>query len=266
MFKKISIIALTVVMALALVVTASARTLVVEIGEAEFEAHAFGGGSDFLMQSGGPEYDVDGGLWVVNRNETWDAIDFVVNSGEGGSGEDARYAGGANFADGDYVLAFDMSVLGATTIQILTNRDGGWATIMDSGSSDFSGEIPFTVRDNAEFSARGNTIDCKVIVVKGADGSEIVTTGIRFQTDAPLQDFVVKSLRVYEAGSASAPVVTTAAAADSGTTTATATAGDTNVASDAQKDGADTGVADVAVASAIALVAAGAVAFSRKKK
>jgi hypothetical protein len=46
----------------------------------------------------------------------------------------------------------------------------------------------------------------------------------------------------------------------------TATAGNTNVVSDAQKDGADTGIAGIATISAAALAAAGAIAFTRKRK
>ena len=47
---------------------------------------------------------------------------------------------------------------------------------------------------------------------------------------------------------------------------AAAPVGDTSAPVTTTKDGADTGIADVAVASAIALVAAGAVVFSRKRK
>jgi hypothetical protein len=72
-------------------------------------------------------------------------------------------------------------------------------------------------------------------------------------------DMDVDSVYLEGIGGTPAPVVTDAPVV-------TAAAGDTAVASDAQKDGADTGIADVAVASAIALVAAGAVVFSRKKK
>jgi MprA protease rhombosortase-interaction domain-containing protein len=65
------------------------------------------------------------------------------------------------------------------------------------------------------------------------------------------------TLTIGEPTATPEPVVTTAAPV---------VAGDTTVASDAQKDGADTGIAGVAMISAAALVAAGAVAFTRKRK
>jgi hypothetical protein len=73
-------------------------------------------------------------------------------------------------------------------------------------------------------------------------------------TNQTTHDYTITAISIT--GGSAAPVVTAAPVV----------AGDTNVASDAQKDGADTGIADVAVASAIALVAAGAVVFSRKRK
>jgi hypothetical protein len=77
-----------------------------------------------------------------------------------------------------------------------------------------------------------------------------------FQADAATDDYSITGITLLGG-----------AAADGGATqNAGGATGGTTGGADDEKHGADTGIADVAVASAIAIVAAGAVIFSRKKK
>ncbi|MDR2531250.1 MAG: hypothetical protein LBC82_00185 [Oscillospiraceae bacterium] len=269
MAKKLLTFALVAMLVVAFSITASAKTLVID-GSEQFAAFA-DGESPWFMQSGGPDYALDSGnLWIENRNNDYDALDFVVNSGDGGDGEAARFFGEANLEDGDYVLEFSVTMAQGTTFELKTNRDGGWTTILESGvnATSFSGSVNFSVKDNETLRNAGAVANCKVIEVSSLEGDDLITTGFRFQTAEPFSDFAVTELKIYSLGGDGGGGNDGAGDGGADGTGDDNSGGDAPVLGndDDDKHGADTGVADVAVASAIALVAAGAVVFSRKRK
>jgi hypothetical protein len=160
----------------------------------------------FFTQSGGPDFDYkDGMLWVQNRTNDYDAVEFSINCGTGGSGEAARFFGTPNLPNGYYTLEFEMMSLEPTIFQVKTNRDGMWATLAESSSdsTSFSGSVGFNVWDNQILRNQGEVPDCKVMEVNDISGTALITTtGIRFQTDDPIVDYALMSLKIYYGGGA----------------------------------------------------------------
>ncbi|MCL2693599.1 MAG: hypothetical protein FWE60_00660 [Oscillospiraceae bacterium] len=232
MAKKILILALAIVMATSFAVTASARGALVkdladnlvqfaEIGNADEE--------DWLQNSGGENAAFEDGLWREKRIQDYDAVDIKA----------------MNLSDGDYIVVVDVF---AFTPTMFTIQTGGspYGPIIASADGVTSHTFEYAVSvDDGKWQV---TLD---------NGTETSQERIRIQTgqDAPIDDFCIKSIRIYEAGGGGGG----AAPADGGG------AGATDGGADKDKQ-PDSGVGDVAVASAIALVAAGAVIFSRKKK
>jgi hypothetical protein len=134
----------------------------------------------------------------------------------------------------DYTLSVSFSSADSEGY-LIAQADNPWGWLVNSeGSATDTLTLEFTLDND--------------LLLDGQNRVRLMTTN---QTT---HDYTITAISIT--GGSAAPVVTAAPVV----------AGDTNVASDAQKDGADTGIADVAVASAIALVAAGAVVFSRKRK
>ncbi|MCL2019495.1 MAG: hypothetical protein FWG70_07005 [Oscillospiraceae bacterium] len=274
MAKKLLTFALAAMLIVTFAVTASARTLVLDLSE-EFDSFADTGESPYLMQSGSPEFVVDGGaLWMERRTVHYDNFDFVINAGDGGvtTGESRRLVGDPNLPDGDYILEVELQTFDNTILQIATAREADWVPIVTAaeGAQTLKVDVPFTVKSNDDSTLRreGAMANCKVMVVTSEDGDKVNTTAIKFWTaeDSAAVDFAVVSAKIYSVAAGGGEEATPPPPTPSTDGGATTTTGGNNFAVESDKQETDTGLGGVAVASAIALVAAGAVVFSRKKK
>jgi len=259
MAKKLLTLTLAAMMIVTFAVTASARTLVIDLAD-HFELYVDTNEGPMLMNSGNPERDLEGGvLWLVNRNLWYDNVDFVINAGDGGitTGEDRKFIGDANLPNGKYVLELEMIAAGDAMLQVGTGREAGFAAVATAPlgrSAKFT--IEFEVVQNTELTARGQVRDCKVMLVKGEDGEMLTTGAFKFWTADPNETEGAPDNQV-DIGIVSAKINSVTGSV----------AGNNNAgAGTDEKGGGETGVADVAVASAIAVIAAGAVVFSRKRK
>jgi len=245
-------------------VSASARTLVIDHAD-HFEQYVDTNEGPMLMNSGNPERDLENGvLWLVNRSLWYDNVDFVINAGDGGitTGEDRKFIGDPNLPDGHYVLELEMIAAGNAMLQVGTGREAGFAPVATAplgNTAKFT--INFEVAQNTTITARGQVRDCKIMLVKGEDGEMLSTGAFKFWTADPNETEGAPENQV-DIGIVSAKIYSVPAGSGSATGNTNAGAG---VGTD-EKGGAETGVADVAVASAIAVIAAGAVVFSRKRK
>lgn len=236
MAKKISAFVLAALVAMSLVVTASAAGLTSkDYGSAEFDAFLDSGdGTEILKNAGNGEWDdgPNGGLLKTNRVNDYDGIDVRIYNTDGDEGEEII------FAPGDYILEVEFkstkdahfSIEGASPYGQIIGAEGVTSATL---------KAPFTV--NA---------DGKADVV--LDGNAKTVNSLRV-TERNVVDFEIVSMKIYQAGGG-------------GTTPPAGGEGGGATSGNDTKDGPTTGIADVAVASAIALVAAGAVVFSRKKK
>ena len=241
MAKKILAATLATMLALALVIVPSAKgALVIDLIGA-LEEYADSGeadANDYLLNAGGGARAWEnGGLVLYDRGNDYDSVDLKAG----------------NFADGTYVVEVTFASTAPAKYKI-GNGSGPYGDIKSvENSTSATLEVELAVADGKWQTALADS------------GQASKQERIRFQTE-DTNEFYIMGLKVYEAGGdAVVEANDDAGAGNDGAADAASGAGDTATATP-EKGSPNSGIGDVAVASAIAIVAAGAVVFSRKKK
>ena len=237
MAKKV----LTTIVACALVfslfaIGASARTLVYDGAD---DLKNFTGSTTKVYNHQGDLSDETGSgrLLLAGGPDTW-AEDGKLGIQNRVNGYDSIDVSVADLPLGDYELVVSFASNDFTEF-FIADADADWATLTEELGTEATLNVKFSIVTTNDAGGRN------AVASSGAIQN-------RYRLNAAAgQTYYVTGVKIYSLGG--------------GAVTAPAAVGNTDAATDPSKL-ADTGVADVAVASAIALLAAGAVVFARKRK
>jgi hypothetical protein len=199
----------------------------------------------YLKNAGRGELDwIDGALWFVDRPHSYSGLDVLFG----------------NIPDGEYTLEVKVKSDQPMTNGFTINANAtGWGTVLSEGVGATSATLTLELtieggRAIGVTNTRGNPAD--IAFVRIQTRGEIADGDDNVEEDQP--DFGITGLRLIAAGDNGGNGGNGDNGGNGGGNGANGVDGD--------KKPVDTGIGDVAVASAIALVAVGAVVFSRKRK
>jgi len=247
MTKRLLTLALAAMLAFSLVVTASAAETIDFYANGMLKDFFDSDGDDdaaegFLKNAGRGELDwKDGMLWYVDRPHSYSGLDILF----------------AGVPDGSYTLVAEVKSSQAMAHGFSINANAtGWGTVLSAGVGATSATLKLDLEiadGTASVTNTRGTANVRFVRLQNRGSVEEGDDNV--EEDQP--DFAIVSLKLVAAGD------------DGGNGSANGGNGSANGGGTAAPDGnkpVDTGIADVAVASAIALVAVGAVVFSRKRK